>query len=283
MFGVDRQVYYRNIKRVKSKQLIAEQVVELVMHERKVMPRLGAKKLYHILKESLLELRIGRDKFIDILRANHLLIEPKRTYHTTTMSHHRFRKHPNMIKDVAITTPEQVWVSDITYIGKREKPCYLSLITDAYSKKIVGFDVSNSLATQSSLNALKMARRNRQYKNSKLIHHSDRGLQYCSDEYQYQLRKNGLLCSMTENSDPYENAVAERINGILKQEFMIDKIHLDLPIMKQVVKDVVEIYNSKRPHLSNHMLTPNQMHNQQKFKIKTYKTKNSSNQKTTTV
>jgi transposase InsO family protein len=280
---VDRQFYYRSIKRVKCKQYIAEQVVAMVMRERKVMPRLGAKKLYHNLKESLLNLRIGRDKFIEILRANHLLIEPKRSYHTTTMSHHRFRKHPNVIKDVAITAPEQVWVSDITYIGKREKPCYLSLITDAYSKKIVGFDVSNSLATQSSLKALRMARRNRQYKDSKLTHHSDRGLQYCSDEYQYQLLKNGLLCSMTEDSNPYENAVAERINGILKQEFMIDRLHLDLPIMKQVIKEVVEIYNSKRPHLSNHMLTPNQMHNQSTLKIKTYKTKNSSNLTTTTV
>ena len=280
---MDRQVYYRRIKRLKQRQTIAEKVVALVLEERKLMPRLGARKLYHNLKTPLQLLSIGRDKFFDILRANHLLISPTRSYHITTWSHHRFRKHPNIIKDVDITAPEQVWVSDITYIGKREKPCYLSLITDAYSKKIVGFDVSNSLATQSSLDALKMAKRNRKYRDRMLTHHSDRGLQYCSDEYQYQLQKNGLKCSMTENSDPYENAVAERINGILKQEFMIDKLHLDLPIMKKVIQEVVDIYNSKRPHLSNHMLTPNEMHKQESMKIKTYKSKNSSNLMTTTV
>lgn len=273
LFAVNRQVYYRRIKRLKTKQNIAEQVVAMVLEQRKLMPRLGTRKLYHNLKESLMFLRIGRDKFFDILRANHLLITPKKSYHVTTMSHHRFRKHPNSIKDVIVTAPEQVWVSDITYIGKREKPCYLSLVTDAYSKKIMGFDVSDSLATKGSLNALKMAKRNRNYKERMLTHHSDRGLQYCSEEYQHQLKKGKLKCSMTQNSDPYENAVAERINGILKQEFMIDKIHLDLKIMKQMIKEVVYIYNTKRPHLSNNMLTPEQMHKQDKLKIKTYKTK----------
>jgi transposase InsO family protein len=163
----------------------------------------------------------------------------------------------------------------ITYIGKREKPCYLSLITDAYSKKIVGYNVSDNLNTESSLVALRVALKQRKNKETPLIHHSDRGLQYCANEYQKLLSKNHIQPSMTQNSDPYENAVAERINGILKQEFYIDKYNKDLPIMKQIIKETVDIYNQKRPHLSNHMLTPNQMHEQSKVVMKTYKTKNS--------
>lgn len=283
MFGIDRQVYYRKIKRTKLRRILAEQVVALVKEQRITQPRIGTRKLYHILNNKLRELKIGRDKFFDILKANHLLIKPKRSYHVTTWSHHRFRKHPNLIKELDITKPEQVWVSDITYIGKRDKPCYLSLITDAYSKKIMGYDVSDSLSTQGCINALKMAHKNRKFKTESLIHHSDRGIQYCSDEYQYLLKKYSLKCSMTQNSDPYENAVAERINGILKQEFMIDTYHLELALMKKLVAEVVNKYNQIRPHWSNYMLTPNLMHLQNSIKMKTYKTKNRSNTKAASV
>ena len=275
LFGIDRQVYYRKIKRRIIKQDKAQLVVTMVLEIRILMPRIGAKKLYYLLSNDLKTLKIGRDKFIDILRANHLLILPKRSYHITTNSHHRFRKYKNQLLDLQINKPEQVWVSDITYIGKREKPCYLSLITDAYSKKIVGYNVSDNLNTESSLVALRLAIKQRKNKEMPLIHHSDRGLQYCSNEYQKILNKNEIQPSMTQNSDPYENAVAERINGILKQEFYIDKYNKDLPIMKQIIKETVDIYNEKRPHLSNHMLTPNQMHQQNKLIMKTYKTKNS--------
>jgi putative transposase len=275
LFGIDRQVYYRKIKRHIIKQDKAQLVVNMVLEIRIQMPRIGSKKLYYLLSEDLKILKIGRDKFIDILRANHLLIVPKRSYHITTNSHHRFRKYKIQLLDLQINKPEQVWVSDITYIGKREKPCYLSLITDAYSKKIVGFNVADNLNTESSLVALKLAVKQRKNKQIPLIHHSDRGLQYCANEYQKLLSKNDIQPSMTQNSDPYENAVAERINGILKQEFSIDKYNKDLPIMKQIIKETVAIYNEKRPHLSNHMLTPNQMHEQSKLIMKTYKTKNS--------
>ena len=275
LFGIDRQVYYRRIKRRSVKQDKAQLVVKMVLEIRTQMPRIGSKKLYYLLNQDLKTLKIGRDKFIDILRANHLLIVPKRSYHITTNSHHRFRKYKNQLLDLQINKPEQVWVSDITYIGKREKPCYLSLITDAYSKKIVGYNVSDNLNTQSSLVALRLAVKQRKNKEIPLIHHSDRGLQYCANEYQKLLCKNEIQPSMTQNSDPYENAVAERINGILKQEFYIDKYNKDLPIMKQIIKETVAIYNEKRPHLSNHMLTPNQMHEQSKLIMKTYKTKNS--------
>lgn len=226
---------------------------------------------------------VGRDKLLAILRANHLLIQPKRRYQITTNSHHRFRKHQNLVLSIDINRPEQVWVWDITYIGKRDNPCYLSLVTDAYSKKIMGYYVANNLNTESSVMALKMAIKQRIHLDLPLVHHSDRGLQYCADQYQSVLQKNNILCSMTQNSDPYENAVAERINGILKQEFMIDKYQQNVENTKVIVKQAVEIYNQNRPHFSNYLLTPNQMHKQNKLKIRTYKTKNSSNKSATTV
>ena len=273
LFGVDRQVYYRNIKRKSVKESKAIEVVSMVLDIRKSMPRLGAKKSYHLLKNQLKPLKIGRDKLFNILRANHLLIQPKRSYHITTNSHHHFRKHKNQVLDLEINRPDQVWVSDITYIGRRENPCYLSIITDAYSKKIMGHYVADNMNTESSALALRMAIKQRKSKEVPLIHHSDRGLQYCAKDYQKILRKNGILASMTQNSDPYENAVAERINGILKQEFMIDKHNLKLNTMKSLVKESIDTYNELRPHYSNYMLTPNQMHLQSTIKMRTYKTK----------
>ena len=280
---MDRQVYYRSVRKRVIKQDKAQQVVMWVHEIRKSMPRIGAKKLYYLLLDKLVLMDVGRDKFLTILRANHLLIQPKRRYHVTTNSHHRFRKHQNLVLSIDINRPEQVWVSDITYIGKRDNPCYLSLVTDAYSKKIMGYYVANNLNTESSVMALKMAIKQRANKDLPLIHHSDRGLQYCADQYQSVLQKNNILCSMTQNSDPYENAVAERINGILKQEFMIDKYEQNVEIMRIIVKEAVEIYNQNRPHFSNYLLTPNQMHKQNKLKIRTYKTKKSSNKNATTV
>lgn len=252
-------------------------VVELVKQQRLLMPKIGTRKLYYLLENKLKELGVGRDKLFTILKANHLLIKPKKKYHITTNSHHRFRKHKNQIKDIEFIRPEQVWVSDITYIGNRKNPSYLSLITDAYSKKVMGYNVSDSLNVKGSLLALEMALKNRNYKNEPIIHHSDRGLQYCSNEYQKILDKNDILPSMTEQYDPYENAIAERINGILKQEFDIDKYDTNLKTKSELVQNSIEIYNSFRPHLSNYMLTPNQMHKQKIVKRKSYKKVKGSN------
>jgi len=240
------------------------------------MPKIGTRKLYYLLEQDLKELNVARDKLFKILKANQLLIKPKKKYHITTNSHHRFRKHKNQIKELAFIKPEQVWVSDITYIGNRKNPIYLALITDAYSKKIVGYNVSDSLNVGGSLAALEMALKKRKYKNEPIIHHSDRGLQYCSNEYQNLLDKNDIIPSMTEQYDPYENAIAERINGILKQEFDIDKYDTNLEIKIKLVQNAVEIYNNVRPHLSNYMLTPNQMHQQNKVKRIQYKSKKGS-------
>jgi len=273
LLGLSRQVYYRAIKSKRKRQAIATNVVDLVPSVRIEQPRIGTRKLYHILKEPLRELGIGRDRLFAILRANKMLIEPKRSYHITTNSHHRFRKHKNLIEDQIIIRPEQVWVADITYVGNRQNPMYLSLITDAYSKKIVGYHLDNTLQVNASVKALKRAIKNRKYPNDKLTHHSDRGLQYCSTNYQEVLDKNKIQCSMTESYDPYQNAIAERINGILKYEFLINTQKTDISIMRKIVKESIVIYNTKRPHLSCSMLTPEQMHKQNHIKIKTYKKK----------
>ncbi len=275
LFGINRQVYYRAIKSLHHRKTIAQQVVNLVMKIRIRMPRLGARKLYSLLFSELRAIGVGRDRLFKILKANKLLITPKRQYHVTTNSYHRFYKHKNLIEFMELNRPEQVWVSDITYIGTRQSPMYLSLVTDAYSKKIMGYDVSTSLHAKGAIKALKDAYKERKYQNENLIHHSDRGLQYCCDDYQKLLQKAGILCSMTEKYDPYQNAIAERINGILKQEFIRGIQLKDVKEMKRLVTQSIEIYNKERPHWSCFMKTPEQMHKQKNIKIKTYKTKNS--------
>ena len=261
MIGIHRQQYYKLISRVANKKNLAQVIIDLVNEIRIKMPMIGTRKLCHLLEKSLKELKVGRDKLFNILRVNHLLIKAKRQYHITTNSHHRFKKHKNLIENLEINRPEQVWVSDITYLGNRDNPMYLALVTDAYSKKIMGFDVSNSLNAQGAINALNMATKNRKYTHTtELIHHSDRGLQYCSDKYQEILQNNHIKCSMTEKYDPYQNAIAERINGILKQEFIRDLDINDIEIMKAFMKNSIHIYNTLRPHFSNYYLTPNDMH-----------------------
>lgn len=239
------------------------------------MRRLGTRKLYETLHEPLRQLGIGRDRLFDILRANHLQIVPKRQYQVTTNSYHRFKKHKNLVEDLEIKRPEQVFVSDITYIGSREHPMYLALITDAYSKRIMGYNVSDSLNASGAVAALEMALKNRKYKKEALIHHSDRGIQYCGNDYQQVLEKHSIKCSMTEKYDPYQNAVAERVNGILKQEFLDGIVVRDVELMDKIIKESIQIYNQDRPHLSCHMLTPDKMHLQRQLKMKTYKSKKS--------
>jgi putative transposase len=273
LFGVNRQVYYRRIRAVKRRKTRAVQVIELVESIRLQMPKLGARKLYFLLEDELKQLKVGRDMLFRILKANHMLIQPKRRYHITTNSHHRFRKHKNLVENVVPEKPEQIWVSDITYVGNRQNPMYLALVTDAYSKQIMGHDLSNSLDVSGSLRALKMAVKKRKYKHNIVTHHSDRGLQYCSNEYQDLLKRSKMYCSMTESYDPYANAVAERVNGILKEEFIGYKNKHSLETMDALVKNSINIYNEKRPHFSCFYKTPKQMHLQNEIKIKTYKNK----------
>jgi transposase InsO family protein len=224
------------------------------------MPRLGTRKLYFLLRSDIdaLGIKIGRDALFEYLRSEHLLIKPKKNYTKTTDSKHWLRKYPNLMLGVKAQRPEQYFVSDITYIKSREKTHYLSLVTDAYSRKIMGFKLSDDMSTENVVQALHMAVLKRKTQQS-LIHHSDRGLQYCSSLYQNALKENGILPSMTDGYDCYQNAMAERINGILKQEFLINKCNNGKEL-KQLVKESINTYNNKRPHLSLNMKTPNFMH-----------------------
>jgi len=275
LFGIKRQVYYRAVARINQRQQLTAQVLRLIEHVRIKMPRIGTRKLYYLLEDQMRELGVGRDRLFAIMKANHLQIVPRRQYHITTDSHHRFRKHKNLVESMIPQRPEQIWVSDITYLGTRTNPMYLSLVTDAYSKRIMGFNVSQSLNASGALAALKSAIKNRRYSKQTLIHHSDRGLQYCCDDYQEELTNNQIACSMTEKYDPYQNAIAERVNGILKQEFIRGITTNEVELMTKLVKQAVDRYNNERPHWSCMMKTPNFMHQQRKIKIRTYKKKNS--------
>lgn len=244
------------------------------------MPRLGTRKVHYLLQSTLVQegVKCGRDKLFDLLGREGLLINKRRKYTQTTNSRHWMRTYPNLIKDMVLTRPEQVWVADITYANGEGGHEYLHLITDAYSKKIMGHELSNNLEASSTLKALKMAIRNRKYPDSPLIHHSDRGLQYCSKLYTDTLKKHGIKISMTENGDPYENAVAERVNGILKDEFFLDDLPGDLHHNRKQTRESIDIYNRLRPHLSCSMLTPVQMHAQSQKQLITWKGNGSRNQ-----
>lgn len=275
-------MYYRKIRSTNRTKSLAQEVIDLIIPIKRKMPRIGTRKLYFMLQPKLESLGIGRDELFTIMRSNHLGIKPERSYRITTDSHHRFRKHKDLLRGQRISHPEQVWVSDITYVSSGMGHHYLALVTDAYSKKIVGYDLSTSLSTQGAIRAMRMAIKSRVYTKKVLMHHSDRGFQYCSKEYQDLLEANNINCSMTTDSDPYSNAVAERVNGIIKNEFCIEKYKVDLITQQKIVSETIDIYNHERPHYSCAYLTPNQMHKQFKLPVKTYKnTKGSRNQPAT--
>jgi len=238
-----------------------------VLEIRREMPRLGTRKLYYLLKERFKNqgIKIGRDALFDYLKREHLLIKPKKNYTKTTYSKHWLRKYPNLLKEYAPTKPEQVFVSDITYIKSRDKTHYLSLVTDAYSRKIVGYRLSDDMSAENVVKAVRMAIKSR-ITNHNLIHHSDRGLQYCSRVYQKELKENNIKPSMTDGYDCYQNALAERINGILKHEFLIYKCNNGKEL-KQLIRESIDVYNNKRPHLSLNMKTPNFVHNKKPEKL----------------
>lgn len=260
LFGISRQAIYKQQKVYERRQIVLSEVKTMVRTQRMDMPRLGTRKLYHLLKGDLERsgIKIGRDGLFDFLRNEHMLIRPLKNYTKTTWSKHWLRKHPNLIKEIAVQRPEQLWVSDITYIKTKAHNCYLSLVTDAYSRRIMGYHVSEDLKTESVLEALKMAVADRVYK-KQLIHHSDRGLQYCAEPYQQLLHTHGIICSMTDGYDCYQNALAERINGILKNEFFL-QTPADTQQLRQMVKQSIAVYNDKRPHLALCLKTPNMVH-----------------------
>jgi len=262
LFGISRQAIYKRQKAHEQKGVVYSQIKAMVGDKRMSMPRLGTRKLYHILKADFKanNIKIGRDGLFNLLKNAHMLISPMKSYTRTTWSKHWLHKHPNLAKTMIVNQAEQLWVSDITYIKTKTQNCYLSLVTDAYSRKIVGYYVSEDLKTEGMVQALKMAISDRVY-NHPLVHHSDRGIQYCAEPYQQLLCKHEIKCSMTDGYDCYQNALAERINGILKNEFLL-YVPSDIDQLRTMVKQSISIYNDKRPHLSLNMKTPNQVHNE---------------------
>jgi putative transposase len=256
-FGLTRDAYYKFLNRRRKQETVASKVIELVKEERKDQPRVGTRKLYIALYSLFLleNLKVGRDKLFDILREHEMLVKRKKASCKTTDSYHRFHTYKNLVKDMKVTAPNQVWVSDITYIRTISGFCYLALITDMYSRKIVGYDISDSLELAGCMRALKMALAKARPA-AGLVHHSDRGIQYCSKQYVEEFRERKIKISMTEENHCYENALAERVNGILKDEFYLDQCFFSTSHACIATKNAIEIYNTKRLHLSLGYKTP---------------------------
>jgi len=272
VFGISRQAYYKRIHKSFDEEQKQAQVINLVKPLRREQSRLGTLKVYKMIKPSLdkMQIKLGRDRFYSVMRDHAMLIRRKKNFIKTTNSNHRFRKHPNLIKGNVYNKAEQVWVSDITYIKTEQGYLYLSLVTDLYSKRIMGYNLSDNMKVESSAIALRMAIANRVYPSRTLIHHSDRGFQYCADNYTKLLEDNNIKISMAQSYDPYENAVAERVNGILKGEFDIADGFVNEAQAQREIKNVIKIYNNKRPHISCDYVTPVLAHIQQKHKPKFY-------------
>ncbi|WP_420820649.1 IS3 family transposase [Saccharospirillum mangrovi] len=260
LFGCSRQGLYQRVQRHRRRQAELQPVLTLVQDVRRQLPRLGTRKLYHLLQADWerLGIKLGRDGLFDYLRQQRLLIRPKRRYTKTTDSRHWLKRHPNLYNNQRWSRPEQAFVADITYLESREGVHYLSLVTDAFSRRIMGHELSREMKATDTVKALTRALRQRMYAHP-LIHHSDRGVQYCSAVYQAVLRRYEVKPSMTDGYDCYQNALAERVNGILKQEFLVERCNT-FEELGVLVEQSIRAYNRLRPHLSLGMKTPDEVH-----------------------
>ena len=266
-FGVTRQAYYQNGWKGVELSIEEDIILKEVLKIRKNHPRMGTRKLYEKLHLFMLEhqIKMGRDALFDLLSSNYLLVRKRKRRIQTTQSFHWLRKYPNLIRDFVPTGPNQLWVSDITYWKIFGGHVYISFITDAYSHKVVGYHVAETLEAVESVQALKMALSGLFMEpgdHFQLIHHSDRGVQYCSYEYVKLLKDNNIQISMTENGDPLENALAERLNGILKDEYLNDSQVTSIEDARKVLSRSVDLYNEDRPHMSIGNLCPSLVHTQ---------------------
>jgi transposase InsO family protein len=271
VFGVSKQAFYKRKKTQQINEVKNQIVLKEVAAIRKKLTQTGTRKLHVHLRPALQlhRIKMGRDALFDLLRFNQLLIRRTKRFHITTDSHHFFYTSPNRIKDLEIKHAEQVFVSDITYIKTDNGHAYLALVTDAYSKKIMGWSLDDNMKVSMVKDALKMAHDNKMHNRSSTIHHSDRGMQYCCPDYTEFAANLNFEMSCTQNSDPYENAIAERINGILKYEFGLRKVLPSVEVARQIMKQAVELYNTERLHWSLDLKTPQYVHrqyNKQKYK-----------------
>ncbi len=269
--GYTPQAYHKQTKHHLIKQVKEDLIIQQVHTLRKEQPRCGTRKLLIMLQPFFDQhnISMGRDNFFDLLSKNKLLVrKTKRSIHTTNSKHH-FRRYPNLVKDFTPLKAHELWVSDITYIPLKNRFAYLFLITDAYSRKIVGFHVSDDMKVNSAVVALKKALAQKPVETI-VIHHSDRGIQYCSNEYVNLLQQHHAMISMTQNGDPYENAIAERVNGILKTE-LISSTYDDIDKAALSIARAVIIYNYKRRHSSLNWQVPAEVHTQKGPQIKRWK------------
>ena len=258
LFGKTRQAYYRHLNYKYVEMATEEIVLSLVYEYRSAMGRIGCRKLQHLINGRLPEdMKVGRDALYSLLERNSLLHKRRHKSVRTTWSNHWMHKYPNLITGVIPTASNQIWVSDITYIETvNDGFMYLHLVTDLYSRKIMGWCLSPTLHAEYTLKALEMAIRNAGCSLTGLIHHSDRGCQYCCERYVSLLKSSGMLISMTQSGDPLENAVAERVNGIIKNEWLMHENIMDGNIALKRISEIVNIYNNIRPHTSLNYLTP---------------------------
>lgn len=256
-FGISRQAYYQALQRQMRQAAENQLVIELVQGIRQRHPRMGGRKLHHELHKPMAALGIsrGRDAFFELLGTHNLLVPTKRSHRRTTYA--GLWRCPNLLTDLAVTRVHQAWVGDITYIATEEGFVYLALLTDVFSRFIVGFDLSSSLAVEGCARALEqaIAQANRSDLGG-LIHHSDHGVQYTAWPYRERLQKMGMLSSMGEVGNCYENPLAERVNGILKSEYGLDDLFIDKEHAQRAVREDVWLYNYERPHLSLNYCKP---------------------------
>ena len=261
LLRLSRDAYYKRCSRESKRLNEREVLLELVHNVRVDEPRTGTRKLHHRISPHLktLGVSVGRDKLFDVLRKESMLVQRKRRYERTTYSKHGYVVAPNRLKNIRIESSGEALVSDITYIRLKHRFAYLFLVTDAYSRKIVGFHLSRDLSHYSAILALKMAIESLLDARG-VIYHSDRGCQYCCHEFLSVLGEHGMAPSMTDESHCYQNAIAERVNGILKDEFNLDATFLNIEEAQQAVRHAVSIYNNKRTHWSLKLKTPAQVH-----------------------
>lgn len=266
-FGISRQSYYQQERHTTEQSFDQGLLLEEIKSIRRRHQRIGVRKLQSLLGPFMQAhaIKMGRDAMFDFLSYHGLLVRKRKRHVKTTYSYQWQRKYPNLITDFIPSRPNELWVSDITYWKLCDQAVYLSLITDAYSRKIVGYHLSEDLSTAQSIKALNMALSgigNRTAVSDQLIHHSDRGTQYCSSTYVSLLQKHHIQISMTQSGDPLENAIAERVNGIIKDEYLLNYPCRDLANARKYLKKAVSLYNTERPHSSIGNLTPEFVHNQ---------------------
>jgi len=260
---VSRSAFYKRGTRKRTRHVKNAVVLKLVDSVREDQPRVGTRKLYRELESSFKEagIPVGRDKLFDVLRDAHKLVEPKKSYTRTTYANHSYAVAPNRIKEIEVTRPGEVMVSDITYLRlERREFAYLFLVSDLFSRKILGYHVTRDLSHYSACIAFEKAVSELKGLAAGAVHHSDRGCQYCCHEYLERLREHGVLASMTDDNHCYQNAVAERVNGILKDEFNLDSVFSCFDECKAAVDKAVRVYNTKRRHCSLDLQTPEEMY-----------------------